>query len=176
MLVLCQLSITINPINIMLKNIFKRSGKFMMAAAMASVVALPLVGSEAEAARGNTQGVFRNALSNAGISYTVDADNDIRIKVGDITIYVMVDDSNDVVRVWGWIPTSFPRSRWNSACVTCNDLNRRFQTQFWLDSDGDICCQWAFDTDDIAVSPAVAKAAVSRVLNGLNEAKRAFGR
>ena len=160
----------------MLKNIFKRSGKLMMAAAMASVVALPLVGSEAEAARGNTQSVFRNVLTSAEIPYTIDEDNDIRIKIGDITVYVSINNSDDVVRVWGWISTGFPKSRWNSACVTCNELNRKLDTQIWLDSDGDICCQWSFDTDDIAVSPAVAKAAVSRVFNGLNEVKKAFGR
>ncbi len=160
----------------MLKNIFKRSGKLMMAAAMASVVALPLVGSEAEAARGNTQSVFRNALSSAEVPYTIDEDNDICIKIGDITIYVSINNSDDVVRVWGWLSTGFPKSRWNSACVTCNELNRKLDTQIWLDSDGDICCQWVFDTDDIAVSPAVAEAAVLRVINGLSEAKKAFGR
>ncbi len=160
----------------MLKNIFKRGSKLMMAVAMASVVALPLVGSEAEAARGNTQSVFRNALSSAEVPYTIDEDNDICIKIGDITIYVSINNSDDVVRVWGWISTGFPKSRWNSACVTCNELNKKLDTQVWLDDDGDICCQWAFDTDDIAVSPAVARAAVSRVLNGLNEAKKAFRR
>ena len=160
----------------MLKNIFKRGSKLMMAAAMASVVALPLVGSEAEAARGNTQSVFRNVLSSKNIPYTIDEDNDIRISVGDITVYVSINNSDDVVLVWGWIPTSLPRSRWNSACVTCNELNSKLDTQVWLDSDGDIRCQWVFDTDDIAVSPAVAEAAVSRVLNGLQEVKKAFGR
>ncbi len=160
----------------MLKNIFKRGSKLMMAAAMASVVALPLVGSEAEAARGNTQSVFRNALSSADISYTI-VEGHIRIALdGNITIYVIVDDSDDVVRVWGWIPTSLPRSRWSSAYATCNELNDKFASKFWLDSDGDICCQWAFDTDDIAVSPAVAKAAVYRVINGLEEARKRFGR
>ncbi len=158
----------------MLKNIFKRGSKLMMAAAMASVVALPLVGSEAEAARGNTQSVFRNALSNADIPYTIDEDNDIRIKIGDITIYVSINNAENVVRVWGWIPTSLPRSRWSNAYAICNELNTNRCEKFWLDSDGDIRCQWAFDTDDIAVSPAVAIAAVSRVYGNLNEVKKLF--
>ena len=159
----------------MLKNIFKRSSKLMMAAAMVSVVALPLVGTEAEAARGNTQSVFRNALSSADISYTI-VEGHIRISLDNITIFVSVDDSGDVVRVWGWIPTSLPRSRWSSAYATCNELNDKLDTKFWVDSDGDIRCMWAFDTDDIAVSPAVAKAAVYRVYNGLEEASKRFGR
>ncbi len=159
----------------MLKNIFKRGSKLMMAAAMASVVALPLVGSEAEAARSNTQSVFRNALTNADIPYTI-VEGNIRISIDDITVFVTVDDSSDVVRVWGWISTSLPRSRWSSAYATCNELNDDYDAKFWLDSDGDIRCQWAFDTDDIAVSSAVAKAAVGRVFNGLKEARKRVGR
>lgn len=159
----------------MLKNVFKRSGKLMMAVAMASVVALPFVGSEAEAARGDTQGTFRSVLASKGVEYTMVGER-IHIQFDDITIMVTIDDSSDVVSVFGWISTSFPRSSWTSACVTCNDLNRRLDQQIWLDSDGDICCQWIFDTDDMQVSPAVAFAAVTSVYNGLCEAKKAFGR
>ena len=158
----------------MLKNIFKRSGKLMMAAAMASVVALPLVGSEAEAARGNTQSVFRNALSGADIPYTIDDNNNIHLELGEITIYVFINNAENVVLVWGWIPTNLPRSRWSHAYAICNELNSNRSEKFWLDSDGDIRCQWAFDTDDIAISPKVAIAAVSRVYNNLNEVKKLF--
>lgn len=149
---------------------FSNIRKTLTAAALFAAVAVPAVGSQCYADSSN-RATVKTAFNKLNLNYDTIEGKIVIQKDGYLFIVNMNEDKEQfsVVGIWR---CAIPESKRQAMYEVINELNTKYNLQYWLDSDGDLLVQIAFDTDDMSLSTKVVATTYQRVHLGLEQGKK----